>query len=84
MAIALIVVGFLVTLVGGPSFVDHASKTQVTKFLQEEQSSQQGATLTPVPGSFRAERQQHLVSEGSRIVVYLPDASVIRQVRARK
>jgi hypothetical protein len=49
MAIALIVVGFLVTLVGGPSFVDHASKTQVTKFLQEEQSSQQGATLIPAP-----------------------------------
>jgi hypothetical protein len=37
MAIAAIVVGFLVSLVGGPSLLDHLSKTQVDHLQQSEE-----------------------------------------------
>lgn len=40
MAIAAIVVSFLVSFIGGPSLVDHLSKTQVEKLQQSEESQQ--------------------------------------------
>ncbi|MFM0226916.1 hypothetical protein [Paraburkholderia dipogonis] len=45
MAIAAIVVGFLVSLVGGPSLLDHLSKTQV-EYLQQSEEVQH-AQLPP-------------------------------------
>ena len=56
MAIAAIVVGFLVSLIGGPSLLDHMSKTQVEHLqqLEEMQHSQlppeRQGPLTPVQG----------------------------------
>lgn len=71
MAIAAIVVGFLVSLVGGPSLLDHLSRTQVEHLQHsvEPQHSQlppeHQAPLVPVPAVDKTSTSVSVVKEGS-------------------
>ncbi|CAN7769900.1 hypothetical protein LJR034_007589 [Caballeronia sp. LjRoot34] len=71
MAIAAIVVGFLVSIIGGPSLLHHRSTTQVEHLQQSEevQHSQlppeQQSPLAPMQGVDKAPKSASVMKESS-------------------